>query len=432
MGNTLGALAHPRPNVFHGKGSFPLNLTLMLESVESMNLSHIVSWLPNGQSFVIHDPDQFLAEVLPKFIKSSKNTKIRSFYRKLNRWGFSILRGNHHHHQLAVSGLGGLVAGSPTKGVWNHPDFYRSRAVEALKIALETGDTACFLTVTHGSAQGASPTVGTGGTTSEGATKKKRRGSMSPSLTDSSNTISTDLSFLGNQSQMSQRLSHRESDFSLGDDSALDASLNTDEFILSQMAARQQALRSTALAHSQQRTPAAGAPVAYGVLNNSFTCGIPPQMQPSVASAAASTMNRRGRRSVNYSSASTNFCYQPVTQSGSLGGNNRGGRQGVSASWTAGSTISQHNFDFPNPLSFNATTGATNAFMQGEGQGIGDPLPFNNTGNVDMMQSLISMGMNQHQHQQPIQEGGEEGKDLTPEDAELASFFEKFAESLQK
>lgn len=58
-----------RPGVFHGKGSFPLNLTLMLESVESMGLGHIVSWLPSGQSFVIHDPDLFLKDVLPKFFK---------------------------------------------------------------------------------------------------------------------------------------------------------------------------------------------------------------------------------------------------------------------------------------------------------------------------------------------------------------------------
>lgn len=58
-----------RPKVFHGKGSFPLNLTLLLESVEAMGLSHIVAWLPSGSSFVIQDPDQFLSVVLPKFFK---------------------------------------------------------------------------------------------------------------------------------------------------------------------------------------------------------------------------------------------------------------------------------------------------------------------------------------------------------------------------
>ena len=55
--------------IFHGKGSFPLNLTLMLESAETMNLGHIVSWSSTGTSFIIHDPTQFLSQVLPKFFK---------------------------------------------------------------------------------------------------------------------------------------------------------------------------------------------------------------------------------------------------------------------------------------------------------------------------------------------------------------------------
>ncbi len=57
------------PNVFHGKGSFPLNLTLLLESVESMGMEHLVSWLPDGGAFVIKDPAGFLNLVLPMFFK---------------------------------------------------------------------------------------------------------------------------------------------------------------------------------------------------------------------------------------------------------------------------------------------------------------------------------------------------------------------------
>ena len=63
MGSTIGT------NMFHGKGAFPLNLTLMLETADSMNLGHVVSWMPSGQCFVIHDPDKFLVDVLPKFFK---------------------------------------------------------------------------------------------------------------------------------------------------------------------------------------------------------------------------------------------------------------------------------------------------------------------------------------------------------------------------
>ena len=70
--------------IFHGKASFPLNLALMLEQVERLGLSHIVSWLPCGLCFVIQDVEGLLEEVLPIFFKSSP-TKARSFYRKLNR-----------------------------------------------------------------------------------------------------------------------------------------------------------------------------------------------------------------------------------------------------------------------------------------------------------------------------------------------------------
>ena len=69
--------------IFHGKASFPVNLALMLEHVERLGLSHIVSWLPCGLCFVIQDVEGLLEEVLPIFFKSSP-TKARSFYRKLN------------------------------------------------------------------------------------------------------------------------------------------------------------------------------------------------------------------------------------------------------------------------------------------------------------------------------------------------------------
>ncbi len=72
-----------QPVVFHGKGSFPLNLALMLESVEHPwtyddasipgsedgKMNHIVSWLPCGSGFVIHRTDLFLSEALPRFFK---------------------------------------------------------------------------------------------------------------------------------------------------------------------------------------------------------------------------------------------------------------------------------------------------------------------------------------------------------------------------
>jgi hypothetical protein len=117
--------------VFNSKVSFPLNLLRMLETVEGLGLSHIVSWAENERSFVIYDVDLFLIEVLPKFFSSSENTKIRSFYRKLNRWGFSMSRKNANNPDI----------------VWHHPDFNRSNAVLAMKQALETGKVGSFLSM---------------------------------------------------------------------------------------------------------------------------------------------------------------------------------------------------------------------------------------------------------------------------------------------
>ena len=54
---------------FCGKGSFPMNLCLMLESVDSDNLAHVISWMPCGRAFVIHDEDCLLEVVLPKYFK---------------------------------------------------------------------------------------------------------------------------------------------------------------------------------------------------------------------------------------------------------------------------------------------------------------------------------------------------------------------------
>jgi len=44
-----------------------------------------VSWLPDGKSFIIRNPDEFTRKILPKFFKA---TKFSSFTRKLYRWGF--------------------------------------------------------------------------------------------------------------------------------------------------------------------------------------------------------------------------------------------------------------------------------------------------------------------------------------------------------
>ena len=68
------------------RGIFPQRLMSILSDT---SLTDIVTWLPNGKSFVIVRPDVFTETVLPKYlppVDARGSTKYPSFTRKLNRW----------------------------------------------------------------------------------------------------------------------------------------------------------------------------------------------------------------------------------------------------------------------------------------------------------------------------------------------------------
>merc|ERR1719356_725357 len=46
---------------------------------------HIISWLPHGQGFIIHDKMRFSSNILPRYFDGAKFT---SFTRRLKRWSF--------------------------------------------------------------------------------------------------------------------------------------------------------------------------------------------------------------------------------------------------------------------------------------------------------------------------------------------------------
>jgi hypothetical protein len=48
--------------------------------------AHIVSWLPHGRGFIIHDKQRFASYILPTYFDSAKYT---SFTRRLKRWKFT-------------------------------------------------------------------------------------------------------------------------------------------------------------------------------------------------------------------------------------------------------------------------------------------------------------------------------------------------------
>lgn len=93
----------------NGRGSmdtFPFKLYRMLSILEDLGLHDIIAWKSHGRSFQVLHGDNFVKVVLPKFFKQ---TKLTSFQRQLNLYGFKRL-------------LNG-----PDMGAYYHPLFLREK-----------------------------------------------------------------------------------------------------------------------------------------------------------------------------------------------------------------------------------------------------------------------------------------------------------------
>ena len=84
---------------------FPWKLHDVLAASERNGYTHIISWLPDGDAFMVNDKVEFANEIMPKYFNSKK---FKTFQRNLNLWGFRTLTKN------------------PNKGAVFHPDFLRS------------------------------------------------------------------------------------------------------------------------------------------------------------------------------------------------------------------------------------------------------------------------------------------------------------------
>lgn len=90
----------------HSRGGnavlFPWKLQQMLNTCAMDGKESIVSWVPHGKAFKVHDVPLFVSEILPLFFKQ---TKYKSFQRQLNLWGFRRIqkgpeKGAYHHKQF--------------------------------------------------------------------------------------------------------------------------------------------------------------------------------------------------------------------------------------------------------------------------------------------------------------------------------------------
>jgi hypothetical protein len=92
--------------------SFPMKLHRMLQQAEERGFQDVVTWLPGGVAFKIHDPEGMVS-VLRMFFKQ---TRYKSFLRQIQNYGF---------HR---------VTRGPTKGVCTHKLFIRDAPLLCLEM----------------------------------------------------------------------------------------------------------------------------------------------------------------------------------------------------------------------------------------------------------------------------------------------------------
>lgn len=95
------------------KYPFPQKLfDLLKKASEENRSSDIVSWSPDGMTFVVHNHARFAAELLPAYFG---HTQLRSFDRQLNYWGFELVSPRTINNRS----FGGKS--------WKHPFFQKDR-----------------------------------------------------------------------------------------------------------------------------------------------------------------------------------------------------------------------------------------------------------------------------------------------------------------
>jgi len=118
-GNSRPSLALIQdPSILKGPAghpvSFPLKLQRILDRLEADGNTDIISWLPHGRAFLVHDSTRFVNELMPVYFNQSKYS---SFQRQLHMYNFQR-----------------ITSPGPDKGAYHHPDFLRGHPQLALKM----------------------------------------------------------------------------------------------------------------------------------------------------------------------------------------------------------------------------------------------------------------------------------------------------------
>eukprot|EP00871_Galdieria_phlegrea_P001095 jgi/Galph1/1987/GphlegSOOS_G652.1 len=102
-----------RATTYSGNPSLPTPfLSKLYELVDDPKTNSLVSWLDAGDAFMVHRPNEFAREILPRYFK---HNNFSSFVRQLNQYGF---------HKL-----------DPDRWVFGHVNFLRGRRDLLTKIS---------------------------------------------------------------------------------------------------------------------------------------------------------------------------------------------------------------------------------------------------------------------------------------------------------
>lgn len=77
---------------------FPTKLRCILDDAVTEGNEHIVSWLPDGKAFKIHNPEAFTKVILRRYFRQ---TMFKSFTRQLYHYGFSKLNDDLDHNTFS-------------------------------------------------------------------------------------------------------------------------------------------------------------------------------------------------------------------------------------------------------------------------------------------------------------------------------------------
>ncbi|KAG7367245.1 HSF-type DNA-binding protein [Nitzschia inconspicua] len=89
-----------------GRGIFPARLHQILTECEASGNQHIISFMPCGKYFKVHDQKGFADKIMPKYFRHSR---FKSFLRQLSMYKFA------------------RCSKGPCRGAYGHPHFIRGR-----------------------------------------------------------------------------------------------------------------------------------------------------------------------------------------------------------------------------------------------------------------------------------------------------------------